>query len=360
MTRPVIAQIHGDNLRHNLQRVRSLAPQSRLLACVKADGYGHGILHVARTLRGHCDGFAVACLEEALVLRKAGIDEPVVLLEGVFDEAEWLTAATQGLTVCIGESAQIDWLARSAAPAPLRCWLKVDTGMHRLGISPQALPQALARLNADPRVQHPVVLATHFACADDLSQAHTHAQLTRFRGCTDGLSLPRSSANSAAILGLPESHFDWVRPGYMLYGGSPLAGQSAADCGLRAAMSFQSAVISLRSVAAGESVGYGGRWVASRDSRIATIAAGYGDGYPRSAGDGTPVLVNGQRGRLAGRVSMDMLTVDVTDLAEVTVGAQVQLWGEQLPVDEIAAAAGTIGYELLAGMPPRVPRRMSD
>jgi len=357
MARPAQAQIHCANLRHNLKRVQELAPRSRVLACVKADGYGHGILAVAGALREHCDGFAVACIEEAMALREAGFREPVVLLEGVLEAREWELAAQQQLTVCVGEPAQLRWLRESRAAGPIRCWVKVDTGMHRLGIDPQELPTVLETLAADARVLPQPTLMTHFARADEAPHPAMQAQLARFRACTDPIALPRSAANSAAIIAVPDSHLDWVRPGYMLYGGNPLSRQSAADCGLRATMSFTSAVISLREVASGETVGYGGRWIAPRPSRIATVAAGYGDGYPRHAGNGTPVLVGGQRAPLAGRVSMDMLTVDVTELPDVAVGTEVELWGRDLPVDEVATAAQTIGYELLAGMPARVPRR---
>jgi alanine racemase len=360
MARPAVARISRRSLRHNAGRVRALAPHSRLLACVKADGYGHGLTRVAGALSGHCDGFAVACLEEALALRSAGIAEPVVLLEGVLEADEWPLAAQHGLTVCVNAAQQIDWLEAQALASHVACWLKVDTGMHRLGVTPQAVPELLDRLQRGPVGREPIVLLTHFASADQREESTAQAQLAQFTAATQGLSQPRSTANSAAIMRMPETHLDWVRPGYMLYGGSPFGDETAAQHDLRPAMEFESAVIALRDVPRGEAVGYGGRWVARRPSRIATVAAGYGDGYPRHAPDGTPVLVAGQRAALAGRVSMDMITVDVTDLSQVTVGSPVLLWGAALPVDEVADAAGTIGYELLAGMPPRVPRIDAD
>ena len=241
----------------------------------------------------------------------------------------------------------------------MRCWIKIDTGMHRLGIAPQKLAVVLERLRALPVVQAPVLM-THFARADEPEEPMTAHQLEQFLACAKETGLPLSCANSAAILTRQDSHLDWIRPGYMLYGGSPFADRTAHSLGLRPAMRFQSQVIGLRDVPAGDSVGYGARWVAQRPSRVATVAAGYGDGYPRHAPDGTPVAVAGARAPLAGRVSMDMLTVDITDLHDVSVGSPVELWGEHVSVDEVATAGGTIGYELLAGMPDRVPREDQD
>jgi alanine racemase len=354
--RGTFARVYPQALRHNLERVREEVHGARILCCIKADGYGHGATTVAGALADHCDGFAVATLEEALTLRDAGFDGTLLLLEGVHEAGDWQLAAQRTLTVCVSDSVQLDWLETAPPDRAVACWLKVDTGMHRLGIAPDALPAALARLRAQPMVNGDPVFITHFASADAEPPQEAQAQLARFLSATADCGCRRSSANSAAILGLPESHLDWVRPGYMLYGGSPFAGRSARDCRLAAAMSFHSRVIALRDIAAGETVGYAGRWRASRPARIATIAAGYGDGYPRHAPDGTPVAINGVRAPLAGRVSMDMITVDVTDVPGVSVGADVELWGEQVAVDEVAARAGTIGYQLLAGMPARVPR----
>jgi len=358
LPRPTVARIFPQNLAHNLARVRELAPRSKVMACVKANGYGHGLVSVAEVLAPQSDALAVATLEEAVALRSAGITAPILLMEGVHEPGDWHSAVRHHLTVAVSDTTQLEWL--EAAPpesAPL-CWLKLDTGMHRLGLPPEMLGQALARLRASAVNEDALTLMTHFASADETASSFSLAQLRCFVSVTQSLGLARSTANSAAILSLPDSHLDWVRPGYMLYGGSPFADRDAQSCGLLPAMHFCSTVISLREVEAGEPVGYGGRWVAPGKSKIATVAAGYGDGYPRHARDGTPVIIRGRRAPLAGRVSMDMLTVDVTDLDSVAVGDPVTLWGDALPVDEIAASCETIGYELLARMPARVPRQL--
>jgi alanine racemase len=325
------------------------------MACVKADAYGHGLERAARALEDLVDGFAVACMEEALGLRAAGINAPLLLLEGPHSRDEVAEAGARGIHLCIVEARQRDWLAATAPAMRPHCWLKIDTGMHRLGFAPAEAPRVAAELAA-LLDGSPPVLCTHFAAADDPRSAATAEQLACFEEATQDLAGARSCANSAALLTVPASHLDWVRPGYLLYGGNPLRTGSAAEHGLRPAMEVSAAVISLRDVASGDRVGYGGRWQARRPSRIATIAIGYGDGYPRHARDGTPVLVAGSRCPLAGRVSMDMITVDVTDHAAVKIGDRAVLWGENPTVDEVAGCADTIGYELLAGLPARLPR----
>jgi len=325
------------------------------MACVKADAYGHGLDRTAHALEDLVDGFAVACMEEALRLRASGIVAPLLLLEGPHSRDEVDLAAAQGIQLCIVEARQRDWLAAAAPSARPTCWLKIDTGMHRLGFDVREVPRIATDL-AELLGGAAPVLCTHFAGADDPQTGTTAGQLERFAAATRGLAGARSCANSAALLTLPESPGDWVRPGYLLYGGNPLRSGSARDHGLRPAMEVSAEVISLRTIAAGERVGYGGRWQARRPSRIATIAMGYGDGYPRHARDGTPVLVAGRRCPLAGRVSMDMITVDVTDHAPVQVGDRAVLWGAEPGVDEVARCADTIGYELLAGLPARLPR----
>ena len=357
MARSTLARIDTDALRANAQRVRAHAPRSRVMACVKADGYGHGIVTVATAIADDVDAFAVACMEEALQLRGAGVAASVLLLEGPHSADEVTTAAQEQLTLCICDPRQLDWIAAAEARRRPPCWLKIDSGMHRLGIAPAEGASSHARLRA-LLGDAPIVLCTHFASADDSDSRTTRAQLARFDAATAGIAAPHSCANSAAIIAFPDSHRDWVRPGYMLYGGSPFAERAPGGLGLRPAMELSAEIISVRDIATGEGVGYGGRWRATRPSRIATIAAGYGDGYPRHATDGTPVRIGALRSPLAGRVSMDMITVDVTDNPDAVVGARAVLWGDDPGVDEIAARAGTIGYELLAGMPARVPRRV--
>ena len=354
MARPSQARLNLDALRHNLAHARRLAPQSKIMAVVKANAYGHGSVTIARALAAHTDAFAVASLEEAAVLRAAGIGTPILLLEGVFEAAELPEVAALDLWLTIANEDQLAWLARASLPRPLHCWLKVNTGMHRLGIDPQATDAGYRQLSACGNCRDTPVLFTHLACADSLASAATGRQLALFDTLCPGA--PRSAANSAGLLAWPAAHYQWVRPGYMLYGNSPMLEAHANADELQPVMTLASAVIAVRDVAAGDAVGYGGTWVATRPSRIATVAIGYGDGYPRQAGNGTPVLVNGQAAQLAGRVSMDMITVDVTGLEGIQHGSEVILWGEGLPLDSVAQHAGSIGYELTTRMPARTPR----
>lgn len=356
MARANQARLDLGALRHNLEHTRALAPGCRVMCVVKANGYGHGAATVSRVLAPLADALAVACIEEALELRESGIDAPILLLEGVFEAAELPVAASQNFWVMIDNLQQLAWLEAARLSAPVTCWLKIDTGMHRLGVAPEQALQAHQRLSRCANRAGELVTCTHFASADDLDSAQTNEQMDRFEALTAALPGPRSAANSPGILGWPRSHYDWIRPGYMLYGNSPFATAHPNAASLRPVMTLCSSVISLRDVAPGETVGYSATWTAQRPSRIATISIGYGDGYPRLAGNGTPVLVKGQRAPLAGRVSMDMITVDVTDLDGVEIGDEVVLWGEGLPAREIAACANTIGYELTTRMPARTPR----
>ncbi|WOJ93855.1 alanine racemase [Congregibacter variabilis] len=355
MTRPTHAQIFPENIAHNARRVRELAPNSRIMACVKADAYGHDIGASSDALANYVDGFAVACIEEALTLRSQHIDKPILMLEGPQSADEIAEALNKNLTLCINDWHQLEWLEEAGVNDALPCWLKIDTGMHRLGFQPQSIPEALKRLAPHIKVSE-LVLCTHFSSADLPGANGVSEQLKCFDDSVSHTGFFQSTANSAAIIRAPLSHRDWVRPGYMLYGGSPLADTPPGDLNLKPAMEFSAQVISVRDVPQGERVGYSGRWEARRPSRIATIAAGYGDGYPRHAPDGTPVFIDGQRLPLAGRVSMDMITVDVTDHTAVQIGSRAVLWGFQPGVDEVARHSDTIGYELLAGMPKRVPR----
>lgn len=358
MSRPTRAEINRDAIRHNAALVRSLAPDARMMAVVKANAYGHGATEVSRCLEPVVDALAVACLEEALELRDAGIAAPILLLEGVFNADEWLIASQQALWVTVENEAQLSALEQASLPQPVSCWVKVDTGMHRLGFAPAEVLDVVARLAGCPGVAGDPVLFTHFADAETAGSNATADQLAGFEAV--GLSLPRSACNSAGVLRLPHAHYDWVRPGYMLYGNSPLAESTPATEQLRPALALRSAVSSLRTIERGQSVGYGGKWTAQRTTRIATVPIGYGDGYPRSAPAGTPVLVKEQRAVLAGRVSMDMITVDVTDLQAVAIGDPVTLWGPGLGLHEIAEHVGTNGYELTTRMSRRITRTYLD
>ncbi|MEQ9463269.1 MAG: alanine racemase [Haliea sp.] len=356
MTRPSQARLDLSALHHNVALARELAPAARLMAVVKANAYGHGAVTMARELEPRVDALAVACTEEALALRDAGIRCPILLLQGVFEAGELPIAAAAGLWITVDNDLQLQWLEQASLPAPLGCWLKIDTGMHRLGVLPAQSASFYQRLLACDNVAGLPVLSTHFASADELHNPQTGQQIALFEAATADLEGLRSAANSPATLAWPRAHYDWIRPGYMLWGNSPFGEAQSPAERLRPVMTLVSAVISVREIAAGECVGYGASWQAQRPSRIATVTIGYGDGYPRTATNGTPVLVNGRRATLAGRVSMDMITVDVTDLPPVTIGDPVILWGEGLPVDEVARHAGTIGYELLTRMPLRTPR----
>lgn len=356
MARPSHARLDLCALRHNVDVARSLAPDSRLMAVVKANAYGHGAAVIASELAPLVDALAVACIEEAIALRDHGIVAPILLLQGVFEEAELSMAAQLDLWVTIANEQQLCWLEQARLVQPLQCWLKLDTGMHRLGVPPGDVAAFYRRLQACKQARPEPVLCTHFAAADDLQGEQTGAQLAEFERLCTHLPGARSAANSAAVMAWPASHCDWIRPGYMLYGNSPLPASHPNSLKLRPVMTLVSAVTGLRDVAVGEAVGYGATWVARRPSRIATVTIGYGDGYPRQAPNGTPVLVAGERAALAGRVSMDMITVDVTDLPGAAIGDEVTLWGAGLPVDEVARHVQTIGYELTTRMPARTPR----
>lgn len=340
-------------IRHNLSRVRELAPGCRVLAVIKANAYGHGIVTAARAL-ADADAFAVARLDEALVLREAGIGARIVLLEGVQDAGELALAAANALEPFVHHDGQIA-LLEAWRGEPLRVWLKIDSGMGRLGFRLPAAGAAAARLARCAGIAHPANLVTHLAEAEQRGNPLTRAQIDGFVQATAGLAGERSIANSAGLIGWPDAQADWVRPGIMLYGISPFADAIGADLGLRPVMTFETCVIAIKDVAAGDRIGYGGTWTAKRRARIAIAAAGYGDGYPRAAPNGAPIRVNGMPAAIAGRVSMDMLAIDVSDVLQVAVGDPVQLWGPAVPVEHVAAAAGTIGYELTCRVSQRVP-----
>ena len=347
------ARVRLAALRHNLACVRRVAPASRVLAVVKANAYGHGLVPVARAL-GDSDGFAVARLDEALLLRRAGVNGPIVVLEGAFGAEELDQVASHALDVVVHAWWQIELLESRREPDTCRIWLKIDTGMNRLGFRVEESGAALARIRACPAVGAAPRLMTHLALADEVEHPGTRRQIERFETAALSSGCELSIANSAGVLAWPESHADWVRPGVMLYGVSPFAGRIAAALGLQPAMTLETSVIALREVKAGEAVGYGATWVAPEDCRVAIAAIGYGDGYPRHLPNGSPVFVAGQIARLVGRVSMDMIAIDVSRVPDVAVGTTVELWGRNLPVEHVASAAGTIAYELLCGISQRV------
>jgi alanine racemase len=354
--RPLVATIDLAAIRHNYSLAKRCAPGRQAFAVVKAGAYGHGAREVVTALHDEADGFAVACIEEAAEVRGLHGTARILLLQGCFAADEYQAAARMQLDVVVQNAQQARALLAAELAQPLNVWLKLDSGMHRLGFDSASLRAWHPQLRGAAQVAE-LNLISHFACADLRGDSLNEVQLEAFLALLDLEFEQRSLANSAAVTSMPAAHLDWIRPGIMLYGATPFADLSARELGLRPAMSLTGAVIALREVAAGESVGYGASWVATRPSRIATVSCGYADGYPRHAPSGTPVLVAGQRAPLAGRVSMDMLAVDVTELADVQIGSPVELWGAQLPVDEVAQACGTIGYELLTKVTARVPRR---
>jgi alanine racemase len=351
MTRPILASIRISALRSNLALARRRAPDARVLAVIKADAYGHGLLRAAHAF-ADAEGFAVLELDDAVRLRAAGFDRRILMLEGFFDAAELPVLAEERLSCVLHNDEQLTMLQAARLPAAVDVFVKIDTGMNRLGFRPEALRRVLDALRAC-RNAGEVTLMTHFACADDARGIDW--QLDAFRHATTGLALPLSLANSATLLRYPHAASGWARLGIMLYGASPFAEESAHALGLRPAMTLASRIIAVRELAAGESVGYGALFHARAAMRIGVVACGYADGYPRHAPTGTPVLVAGERTRLIGRVSMDMLCVDLSGLPQAQVGASVVLWGEGLPVEEVAQAAGTVSYELLCALAPRVP-----
>lgn len=352
MSRATEVLISLPALRHNLLRAASLAPASRLWAVVKADAYGHGLAAVLPALE-RADGLALVEFDAAIALREAGWTKPVLLLEGAFDQEDTMLAAGRRLELVVHEQRQIDWLERVPARKTVNVHLKFNSGMNRLGFSALEFVRAHKRLRELAGVGT-ITLMTHFANAD--VPAGADAAIASFEAVTRDLPGPRSLANSAAVFGLPQVHGDWVRPGIMLYGATPIADRSARSLGLEPVMCLQSRLIAVQHLSPGDTVGYGSTFVAKQAMRIGIVACGYADGYPRHAPTGTPVAVAGHRTRTLGRVSMDMLAVDLEQVPNASVGDTVQLFGDQIPVDDVAACAGTIGYELLCAIAPRVRR----
>jgi alanine racemase len=355
MARPTKALIDLNALKHNYRIAQSLSEGGQCLAVIKANAYGHGAIEIAKALAPLAPAFGVACIEEADELRRSGITTPILLLEGAFSMDEIAVAAEKNYWLMVTTDKQAADIINAELYQQVHVWLKVDTGMHRLGVLAKDVNRMHKALKASKNVAEEVVIATHLVCADEADDPLTLRQITEIKSVCGALNESCSIANSAALLAWPAAKAEWNRPGYMLYGNSPLLFTNQAASQLIHVMTLRSAVIALRDVAIGETVGYGAAWRAERPSRIATVAIGYGDGYPRHATNGTPVLVGGQRAKLAGRVSMDMITVDVTDLT-VAIGDEVILWGQALSANEVASWAGTIGYELLTRMPLRTPR----
>jgi len=356
VSRDTRATIRLAALRDNLQRVRELAPRSRLLAVVKADGYGHGLERVARELAA-ADAFGVASIADARRIRAIGLRNRVVVLSGIDAPDDIAQMRRLDLDSVIHHHSQLECLEADRLPAgerPLRVWLKIDTGMHRLGFAQDQVQAVHERLRRLPAVDPEIVLMTHFANSDVYDDPISGEQIARFAPLAAEIGGERSLANSAAVLGLPEVHADWVRVGGLLYGISVIDGRSAGEFGFHPAMSLSTRLIAINRIGRGERIGYGGTWQCPEDMAVGVATIGYGDGYPRSAPSGTPVLIGGVRAPIIGRVSMDLITIDLRGHPDAMVGDAVLLWGPELPVEEVASAAGTIGYELVCGMTRRV------
>ena len=354
--RPARALIDLEALRHNYRLAREISG-ARALAVVKADAYGHGATRCAAALEGEADGFAVACIEEALELRYAGIRKPILLLEGFFEESELGLIDQHQLWCVVHATWQVEAIERARPARPLQVWLKLDSGMHRVGLHPAEYRDAHARLLVSGKVDK-IVLMSHFARADELDCPRSEEQVALFEQARAGLQAEVSLRNSPAILGWPGIASDWVRPGIMLYGATPFEQDQAEAARLRPVMTLESKIISVRELPAGEPVGYGARFVAERPTRVGVVAMGYADGYPRHAATGTPIMVDGQMTRLIGRVSMDMLIVDLTDLPGAGLGSRVELWGRNVSASAVAYGCGSIPYQLFCNL-KRVPRLYS-
>lgn len=349
--RPIRATIYSEALQHNLSIVKQHAKTAKIMAVVKANAYGHGLVPVAHALND-ADGFAMLNIGEAIDLREAGIEQPILLLEGAFGEDELRIAASFDISIVIHQAQQIKLLANTKLARPINVYLKMNTGMNRLGFLPDDYQAAFDQLDAMNNVAD-ITLMTHFATADE--DIGINEPLKCFKACTEKLTAPKSLANSATILRYPEAHADWVRPGIMLYGASPVGGTPATDFGLQPAMQFTSEIIAVQTIEKGESVGYGNTFTATKQTRLGIVACGYADGYPRHAPSGTAIAVSGQLTQTIGRVSMDMLYCDLSAHPKADVGSAVELWGNIVSVDTVAEAAGTVGYELLCALAPRVP-----
>jgi alanine racemase len=353
MSRATVATIHLGALQRNLARVRELAAGAKIMAVVKADGYGHGLERVARALRD-ADAFGVAALGDGLRLRAAGITNRIVVLCGPDEIADLAEFRRLQLDAVIHHESQLRWLEADRDPRPLRAWLKIDTGMHRLGIDPEDAESAHARLRALTNVHTDIVLMTHFAASDEFDKPMTAEQTARFARATTNLPGERALANSAGIVGWPAARGDWVRVGGLLFGLSVIDGKPGADLGFEPVMTLSTRVISIKQIRKGEPIGYAAAWICPEDMPVGVAAIGYGDGYPRNIDATTPVLVNGVHAAIVGRVSMDLITIDLRRVPSAGIGDRVVLWGRGLPVEDIAAHAGTISYDLTCGMTKRV------
>ncbi len=354
MAHPTIAHIDLEALHHNLNQIKATAPKSKILAMVKRDAYGHGAVEIAKSIERDVNAFGVIFLKEALQLSGAGIKTPIVILSGFFD-AEELTAIDQhGFESVIHNFAQLEILEKTKLKNPLRVWLKIDTGMHRLGFQPHQVQEAYQKLMQNKMVQKPLRLMTHFSDADNVNSKKTSAQIALFEQLAATLEGEWCMANSSAILNWPKTHVDWIRPGITLYGISPFDGKTGLELNLQPVMTLTSRLITIHELEKGETVGYGSTFICPEKMRVGIASIGYGDGYPRNTKSGAPILVDGVRTQLIGRVAMDMIGIDLRPVPNAKIGSTVTLWGKGLPVEEVAVYAGEYQYELFSRLTSRV------
>jgi alanine racemase len=358
MSRTAVAILSTENLLHNLQVIKNQAPRSKVIAMVKANAYGHGLRSVSTRLEKHVDMLGVASIDEALALRKVGVEIPIILAEGVFEPNELLVASTEGFHVVFHEEIQLQWLANLSCPLPIQAWLKVDTGMGRLGFDINKASEFFDQLAKSRQIAHPIRIMSHMACADDPSNPLNQKQIDGFKSFIQKISAKGPSeyslCNSAGVFQFPECHYNFIRPGIALYGASPLLNKTAAELNLKPVMTLQTSLIARKDVTKGSPIGYGARFTCPTDLPVGIIAFGYGDGYPRNTKDGAPILVNNTKCRLIGRVSMDMIAVDLTSCPNAKVGDPVILWGNDLPIEEVAKFTDNVSYDLLTGVQNRV------
>lgn len=354
MSRAALAILSTENLLHNLHVIKTHAPHSRVIAMIKANAYGHGLRSTALRLEKQVHSFGVASIDEALALRRVGIKIPITLMEGVFEPDELLIAACENFHVVFHDETQLQWLTRITLPLPLTAWLKIDTGMGRLGFTLHHAQRAYEQLSSNKQIQQPIGLMSHFACADDITHPLNQTQINNFNQFVHNKKGPKSFCNSAALFSFAQQQHDVIRPGLALYGVSPITNISASALNLKPVMTLQTRLIAVRHVQKGTTIGYGARFVCPRDMIIGVIAIGYGDGYPRSAQDGTPVLVNGTRCQLVGRISMDMITIDLQACPHAQVNDPVILWGNGLAIEEVAQHTNQSPYDMLTAVQSRV------
>jgi len=346
MPRPARITIHSNALRHNLKQVRKAAPQAKLMPAIKADAYGHRAISTAETLHDLADGFLLACLSEALALRDAGINKPLMVIQGPQSQNDLVVAADKNIRLVIHNETQLILLDDFKSHKKVSITLKIDTGMHRLGLKPELAQKLHQQLKQQATINPNIWLMSHFACADELDKSTTQQQIECFDQNTHSIEAPQTLANSAGILAWPDSHRDWVRPGIMLYGSSPFATIDRETYKLRATMTLSAPLIAIHSLQKGDAIGYGSTWACPENMQVGVVACGYADGYPRHISSGTPVWLNGHHSQILGRVSMDLIVIDLRNIT-AKMGDNAELWGENNNIDTVAKCAETISYELL-------------